>query len=76
MIRPHIDITMHMGYISKAYPPMQWNENTSQCKMLTDVREWLHTHHPEWSRAMVYLSHYNGTHTYSDAIQIERGQIA
>ena len=76
MIRPHIDITMHMGYISKVYPNIQWNENTSQHKMLTDVREWLHNHHPEWSRAMVYLSHYNGTHTYSDAIQIERGQIA
>lgn len=76
MIRPHIDITMMQGYLGKIYPPLQWNETTSERKMLTDVREWLRTHHPEWSRAMVYLSHYNGTHTCSDAIQIERGQIA
>jgi hypothetical protein len=76
MIRPHIDITMMQGMIANAYQPLQWNETTSQRKMLTDVREWLHNHHPTWSKAMVYLSHYNGTHTYSDAIQIERGQIA
>ena len=76
MIRPHICIHLRQGYIGTIYPPMQWNEKTSQRKMLTDVREWLHTHHPEWGRAMVYLSHYNGTHTYSDAIHIERGQIA
>lgn len=72
MIRPHIDITMFQGYLGKVYPPLQWNEQTSQRKMLTDVREWLHTHHPEWSRAMVYLSHYNGTRTHSDVYHIER----
>lgn len=74
MIRPHIDITMQMGYISKVYPPMQWNETTSQRKMLVDVREWLHNHHPSWRRAMVHLSHYNGEKTYSDIYLIERGQ--
>ena len=72
MIRPHIDITMMQGYLGKVYPPLQWNENTSTFKMLADVREWLHNHHPTWRRAMVYLSHYNGAVTYSDKIMIER----
>lgn len=75
MIRPHIDITMHMGYISKVYPNMQWNENTSQRKMLADLREWLHNHYPSWCRAMVHLSHFNGTCTHSDLLLIERGQM-
>ena len=75
MIRPHIDITMYMGYISKVYPNMQWNENTSTRKMLIDVREWLHNHHPSWMRAMVYLSHYRLGKTHTDAIRIERGQM-
>ena len=74
MIRPHIDITMHFGDESKVYPPLQWNENTSQRKMLVDVREWLHYHHPSWVRAMVYLDHFKGIKTHSDAIQIERKQ--
>ena len=74
MRRPHIYITMHMGYISKVYPNMQWNENTSQRKMLADLREWLHNHHPSWRRAMVYLDHYKGSKTHSDTIHITRGQ--
>lgn len=69
MIRPHIDITMMQGMIANAYPPLQWNETTSQRKMLTDVREWLHNHHPTWSKAMVYLRHMNGI---NDTIMIER----
>lgn len=72
MIRPHLDITIGWGKLTNAYPPMQWNENTSTFKMLADVREWLHNHHPEWRRAMVYLSHYDGAVTYSDKIMIER----
>lgn len=72
MIRPHLDITIGWGRLATAYPPMQWNETTSQYKILTDVREWLHNHHPDWCRAMVYLSHYNGTESYSDKIMIER----
>ena len=75
MIRPHIDITMYQGYLGKVYPPLQWNEQTSQRKMLTDVREWLHNHHPSWMRAMVYFSHYRLGKTHTDAIRIERGQI-
>ena len=51
---------MQMGYISKVYPPMQWQDNTSQRKMLGDVREWLHNHHPSWQKAMVCLRHSNG----------------
>ena len=69
MIRPHIDITMYQGYLGKVYPPLQWNEQTSQRKMLTDVREWLHCHHPSWKRAMVYFKHMNGI---NDTIMIER----
>ena len=69
MIRPHIDITMMQGMIANAYPPLQWNETTSQRKMLTDVREWLHSHHPTWRKAMVYLRHMNGI---NDTIMIER----
>ena len=75
MIRPHIDITMYQGYLGKVYPPLQWGENTSQRKMLTDVREWLHCHHPSWKRAMVYLSHYRLGKTHTDVVDIERGQI-
>lgn len=75
MIRPHIDITMYMGYISKVYPNMQWNENTSERKMLTDVREWLHNHHPTWCKAMVYLSHYRLGKTHTDVVSMERGQL-
>lgn len=73
MIRPHIDITMQMGYISKVYPNMQWNETTSQRKMLVDVQEWLHNHHPSWRRAMVHLRHFNGASTHSDLVVMERG---
>lgn len=69
MIRPHIDITMMQGYLGKVYPPLQWNETTSHRKMLTDVREWLHSHHPNWRKAMVYLRHMNGI---NDTILIER----
>ncbi|MBR5118877.1 MAG: hypothetical protein IK100_09565 [Muribaculaceae bacterium] len=64
-----------MGFISKVYPNMQWNETTSQRKMLVDVREWLHNNHPTWSRAMVYLDHFKGNITHSDKIMIERGQM-
>lgn len=74
MIRPHLDVTMHMGFISKVYPPMQWNETTSQRKMLTDIREWLHNHHPSWKRAMVHLRHFNGEKSYNDTFSLERGQ--
>lgn len=31
-----------------------------------------HNHHPTWRKAMVYLSHYNGTRTHSDVYHIER----
>lgn len=75
MIRPHLDITMHMGYISNAYPPIQWNETTSYRKMIADIREWLHNHYPEWSRARVHLAHFNGTKTHSDTIHIIRGKM-
>ena len=54
---------------------MQWNENTSQRKMLTDVREWLHNHHPTWKRAMVHLAHFNGERTHADTFMLERGQM-
>lgn len=74
MIRPHICITLIRGYLGTIYPPLQWNEGTSQRKMLVDIREWLHCHHPEWSRAMVYLDHYKGSKTHSDTIHITRGQ--
>jgi hypothetical protein len=60
---------MMQGMIANAYPPLQWNETTSQRKMLTDVREWLHNHHPTWSKAMVYLRHMNGINY---TIMIER----
>ena len=69
MIRPHIDITMYQGYLGKVYPPLQWGEQTSQRKMLTDVREWLHNHHPDWSKAMIFFKHQNGL---ADAVQIQR----
>jgi hypothetical protein len=72
MIRPHIDITMYQGYISSAHPPMQWNETTSQRKMLTDVREWLHNHHPSWRSARVHLNHIRGMRTYTESFSIER----
>ena len=75
MIRPHIDITMHMGFINKVYPNMQWNETTSQRKMLVDVREWLHNHYPTWKRAMVHLAHFNGERTHADTFMLERGQM-
>lgn len=71
MIRPHIDITMAQGFANKIYPPMQWNGVTSTRKMLVDVQEWLHNHHPSWRRAMVHLRHFNGI---CDTILMERGQ--
>jgi hypothetical protein len=51
---------------------MQWNETTSQRKMLTDVREWLHNHHPSWRSARVHLNHIRGMRTYTESFSIER----
>jgi len=75
MIRPHICIHLRQGYIGTIYPPMQWNEKTSTRKMLIDVREWLHNHHPSWERAMVHLTHHRGINTHTEIIHIDRRQI-
>ena len=74
MVRANFNITDSEGAISTLYPPLQWNECTSHRKMLTDVREWLHSHHPTWERAMVYLAHNTGGASFCESFQIYRRQ--
>ena len=71
MIRPHFDIRTASGYLLNIYAPLQWNEVASVRKMVSDCREWLHNHHPEWCRARIYLTH----KSHTDVLLIERGQI-
>lgn len=64
------------GQISNHYELKDWDLFKIPEKEVAD--EWDgHTPQDAADRLHEYLlSHYNGTHTYSDAIQIERGQIA
>jgi hypothetical protein len=76
MIRPLIDITHSDGKINSIYPPLQWNVCTSKRKITTDVREWLHSHHPDWASAMLRLAHYNRNdyNSYNETIRLERNK--
>lgn len=55
MVRPYFYITDNSGAIETLYPPLQWNKCVSKRKMLADCRTWLHTHRPEWAKALVNL---------------------
>lgn len=61
MIRPNINVVCSDGVVSKLYPPLQWNECVNQLKMLTDCREWLHSHRPTWETATINLKYHNYT---------------
>lgn len=67
MIRPSLNITTEGGAVT-VYPPLQWNEITSERKMLEDCRAWLHSHQPTWMDATVNLKYHN----YVKSFKIER----
>jgi len=70
MIRPNINVVCNDGVESKLYPPLQWNECTSNYKMLTDCKEWLHSHQPSWVTATINLMY----HHYTKSVKIKRGE--
>lgn len=63
MVRPYFTITDRDGSVAEVYPPLQWNELTSQSKMIADCKEWLHDHQPEWMLATINLKYHNYTAT-------------
>ena len=61
MVRTYFLVTDKNGAMNILHPPLQWNECVSQLKMVTDCREWLHSHQPTWEAATINLKYHNYT---------------